>query len=68
MSSKKNDRPPMHGKRRVYGPANEKQKAWQGGYGYTAALVAKFRRDNAAKEQALLEARECEADVIQGIL
>ena len=68
MSSKKNDRPPMHGKRRAYGPANAAQKAWQGGYGHTAAQVAKFRHDCVAKEQALREARECEADVIQGIL
>ena len=68
MSSKKNDRPPTHGKRRAYGPANEKQNAWRNGYGYTAAQVAKFRRECVAKEQALREARECEADVIQGIM
>ena len=66
--SKKNDRPPRHGKRRVYGPANAAQQAWQGGYGYTAAQIAKFRTDCDAKRQALREARECEADVVNGIL
>ena len=67
MSSRKNDKPHVFKKKRVYGPASAKQQAWVGGYGDTER-IAKLRRDAVAKERALLEARECEADVIHGIL
>lgn len=66
--SKKNDRPPMHGKRRAYGPANEKQIMWRNGYGFDEAQRAKLKLDHAAKQRALKESQELADDIILGII
>ena len=64
--SKKLDKPKSRGKIAVRPPANEKQRAWQGGYGHTVSLM-RLKSFERKKQKELAMARELERDVIEGL-